>query len=335
VARKVLVTMGGSDPDNMTLLVMHALQQLATKDLDVVVLAGGSNPHYSTLQEAAHTASYAVHLRQNVRDMPELMAWADLCIGAAGSTSWERCLLGLPSLLVVLADNQQLIAEHLHVQGIATNLGRTGAVSAAELARAIAQLAHDADTRAEMMRRGQALVDGRGAERVVMHMRCHALKLRSVSQDDCRLIWEWANDPAARAASFSSAPIPWDEHVRWFAGKMQSQQCVMYLVVDEHARALGQVRFDIEAHDATISISLAPEARGYGCGPGALRLSTQQIFASSSLKHIHAFVKQENEASFRTFLRAGFTMAEHTTFREQAAYHFILTRDHEEAHNYS
>jgi UDP-2,4-diacetamido-2,4,6-trideoxy-beta-L-altropyranose hydrolase len=166
VARKVLVTLGGSDPDNVTLLVMQALHQIAVEDVEVVVLAGGSNPHYDTLHDAAQAAPYVVHLRQNVRDMPELMAWADLCIGAAGSTSWERCLLGLPSLLVVLADNQQLIAEHLHAQGIATNLGRTGSVSAAELARAIAQLAHDADARAEMMRRGQALVDGRGAERI-------------------------------------------------------------------------------------------------------------------------------------------------------------------------
>jgi UDP-2,4-diacetamido-2,4,6-trideoxy-beta-L-altropyranose hydrolase len=166
VARKVLVTMGGSDPDNMTLLVMHALQQVDIAGLEAIILVGAGNPHDSTLQEAAQAASYAVQLRQNVHNMPELMAWADLCIGAAGSTSWERCLLGLPSLLVVLADNQQPIAEHLHAQGIATNLGRTGSVSAAELARAIAQLAHDADTRAEMMRRGQALVDGRGAERI-------------------------------------------------------------------------------------------------------------------------------------------------------------------------
>jgi UDP-2,4-diacetamido-2,4,6-trideoxy-beta-L-altropyranose hydrolase len=166
VARKVLVTLGGSDPDNVTLLVMQALHQIAVEDVEVVVLAGGSNPHYDTLHDTAQEAPYAVQLRQNVHNMPELMAWADLCIGAAGSTSWERCLLGLPSLLVVLADNQQLIAEHLHAQGIATNLGRTGSVSAAELARAIAQLAHDADARAEMMRRGQALVDGRGAERI-------------------------------------------------------------------------------------------------------------------------------------------------------------------------
>jgi spore coat polysaccharide biosynthesis predicted glycosyltransferase SpsG len=80
IARKLLVTFGGSDPDNVTLKVIQALEWLNRDDLEVIVVIGGSNPHYEILQKEATDSSLAISLQQNVSNMPELMAWADLAI---------------------------------------------------------------------------------------------------------------------------------------------------------------------------------------------------------------------------------------------------------------
>ncbi|MFM7449166.1 MAG: UDP-2,4-diacetamido-2,4,6-trideoxy-beta-L-altropyranose hydrolase, partial [Leptolyngbyaceae cyanobacterium] len=103
IARKVLVTLGGSDPENVTLKVIQALQQLKLEELEVVVIVGGSNPHYEQLQAAVQSSSCQISLQQNVTNMPKLMAWADVAIAAGGSTNWELVFMRLPTLIISLA----------------------------------------------------------------------------------------------------------------------------------------------------------------------------------------------------------------------------------------
>lgn len=80
-ARKILVTLGGSDPDNVTLIMIQALQQLPDDDWTAIVLVGGQNPHYQELATAV-VNDPRLQLRQNATNMPELMAWADIAISA-------------------------------------------------------------------------------------------------------------------------------------------------------------------------------------------------------------------------------------------------------------
>jgi spore coat polysaccharide biosynthesis predicted glycosyltransferase SpsG len=103
--------------------------------------------------------------------MAALLAGADLVICAAGSTCWEAAHLGIPALTLVVADNQMRVAAGLSEAGVVRNAGWFHAVSDAALAAAIASLVRDGAARAEMSGRGRALVDGRGADRVVRAMR--------------------------------------------------------------------------------------------------------------------------------------------------------------------
>ena len=89
VARKVLVTLGGSDPDNVTLKVLDALALIRAESLDVTVVVGGGSPHRASLEDAAARMPFPVRVVVNAANMPELMAWADVAISAAGSTVWE------------------------------------------------------------------------------------------------------------------------------------------------------------------------------------------------------------------------------------------------------
>ena len=167
VARKVLVTMGGSDPDNVTLKVVQALQQVDMDGLEATVVVGGSNPHYEELQSAVQDSRFPIRLESNVTNMPELMAWADVAVSAGGSTSWELAFMGVPTLVVILASNQRPIAERLDAVGVAINLGWCADVSPKEMAQVVMQLLKAPRTRAEMSQRGRRLVDGVGSDRVL------------------------------------------------------------------------------------------------------------------------------------------------------------------------
>jgi UDP-2,4-diacetamido-2,4,6-trideoxy-beta-L-altropyranose hydrolase len=327
VARKVLVTLGGADPDNVTLKVIRVLQQTQLEGLEAVVVVGNSNPHWETLQAAVNQQTEsAIRLEQNVTHMPELMTWADVAISAGGSTCWELAFMGLPNLVMVLADNQRLVAEGLNTAGVSVNLGNADLLSPNTLIAAFSDLANSPKKRFESIRCSQMLVDGAGADRVVRQMQGEGLTLRPVEADDCHLIWVWANDPNIRSNSFSSEPIPWETHQTWFKAKLADPLSFFYLALDSTATPIGQVRFQINQREAVISVSLASEYRRQGYGSQIIKLGSQHVFASTKISQIHAYVKPDNSASIRAFTKAGFTQEGARAGQEERTLHLLLEK---------
>ena len=167
-ARRVLVTLGGADPDNATMKALQGLALLDDPDLEVRVVAGPANPHRGELE--AFAARHGFELLHFVQDMPAQMAWADLAVVAGGSTCWELSLLALPFAIIVIADNQAEIAELLHERGVAHRIGWHADVTGEQVAAALRPLVADTALRSRLGGRGRELVDGRGAERVVEQM---------------------------------------------------------------------------------------------------------------------------------------------------------------------
>jgi UDP-2,4-diacetamido-2,4,6-trideoxy-beta-L-altropyranose hydrolase len=168
--RNILVTLGGGDSDNLTLKVINAISMPGMENREVRVVVGPSNPHLGSLQEAADLSPLNLRLLTSVEDMAEQMAWADLAISAAGSTCWELAFMGLPGLLLPLAENQRPIAERLDAEGIARNLGWYENVQPNRIRSALEDVLSDQRTRTEMSSLGQALIDGLGGERVVKEL---------------------------------------------------------------------------------------------------------------------------------------------------------------------
>jgi len=167
VARKVLVSLGGSDPDNVTRRVVEALEQVAVAELQVVVVAGGSNPHGASIAELAPNSSHSCRILRDVANMQELMSWADLTISAAGTTCWECCALGLPAILVVVADNQILNAEALRAAGAVKLVSGGSQFPIGEMAQLITSLANSPSERQTLSQTASALVDRGGTRRVL------------------------------------------------------------------------------------------------------------------------------------------------------------------------
>jgi len=169
-ARRILVTLGGADPDAVTARVVQALRRMEGADVEVRVVAGAANSSSDTLR-ALLTGVASFELVLDAVDMPSLMAWADVAVCAGGSTCWEMAFMGLPALLIVLADNQRRIAEGLDRIGVAANLGWHREVSNDRIVQSLESLLADARRRQHMSRCGQSLVDGQGASRVVGALR--------------------------------------------------------------------------------------------------------------------------------------------------------------------
>lgn len=305
-ARKLLVTLGAADLENVTLTVVQALQELDADGFEAVVVVGGANPHQPALEDALAPSAARIRLVRDARNMPELMAWADLAISAAGSTTLELAFMGVPMLLLVLADNQAPVARCMAALGAARDLGRASALNPAGIAEAIRGLLAAPEERAAQSAAGRRLVDGRGAQRVAGILKRPLLKLRPAGSGDETLLFELANDPAVRVASFRSAPIPWEDHRRWFRGKLDDPNAVIFVAESAKSEPAGVIRFDIAQDIATISIAVAAAFRGQGHGAQLIEETSRRVLGNARVRAIRARVKPGNDASSKAFLAAGF-----------------------------
>jgi UDP-2,4-diacetamido-2,4,6-trideoxy-beta-L-altropyranose hydrolase len=321
IARKVLVTMGGSDPDNATERVVQAI--LGDSRLDATVVVGGSNPHLTRLRELVAGAQRDVLLVRNVTNMPELMANSDIAISGAGTTSLEMCFMGLPALLVVLAENQRAAAEELNRRGVAIGLGEGAEIQPSTLSPHLTRLVNSPNARKTMSEHGRELVDGRGAERVVRALRTAELRIRRATMADCRLLWELANDPEVRASAFSPASIPWEDHVVWFESKMKTATCHI-LIGEAESEVVGQVRIcELLDGQGEIDVTVARAFRGQGFGSPLIDLAVRELFASTAMARIHAYILPQNAASQRTFEAAEFRQVGEEQVKRHRVLHYV------------
>ncbi|WP_354634705.1 UDP-2,4-diacetamido-2,4,6-trideoxy-beta-L-altropyranose hydrolase [Planktothricoides raciborskii] len=323
VATKVLVTLGGADPDNVTLKVIQALQLVEVEKLEAVVVVGGSNPHYESLEMAGQDSRFPIRLQRNVTNMPELMAWADVAISAGGSTCWELAFMGLPSILLVLAENQRAIAQQLATLNQAINLGWHQDVKAQSISERLFTLLQSPEERKKIIQVSQQIVDGEGVFRIIKSLDANSLQLRPVREEDCELIWHWTNDPLIRSVSFSSEYIPWTDHVQWFTSKLGDRNCVFYIAFNQENVPIGQVRYEINNKEATISLAVAEAFRGRGYGSRIILLSCQKLGKDAAIKKINAYVKPNNLASINVFFKCGFQNTGETIVKGQPALHLI------------
>jgi len=160
---RIFVSMGTTDPVNATALVLAALEGLDRKMIIDVVIGGTA----AALPEITmRSRSLGVELHVDRADVWNVMAEADMAIGAGGTSSWERCVLGLPTLLIVIAENQRDLAASLQQAGAAESIRYSENLSVRGLTEVIARLCNDSAKRQAMAEAAAAIVDGRGVTRV-------------------------------------------------------------------------------------------------------------------------------------------------------------------------
>ncbi|MCY1344668.1 UDP-2,4-diacetamido-2,4,6-trideoxy-beta-L-altropyranose hydrolase [compost metagenome] len=168
--RRLLVTLGGVDKDNITERVLCSLYACALpKEADIIVVMGAHAPWLDAVRGRAARMPWKTRVVSNVDDMAALMSDADLAIGAAGGTSWERCALGVPTVMMVLAGNQREIAGKLASAG-AARIVELGADFGDGVRNAVESLFSDKSARDIMSDRAAAICDGAGGLDVARHI---------------------------------------------------------------------------------------------------------------------------------------------------------------------
>lgn len=324
-ARRILVTLGGGDSGNAIGTMLKVLRQV-TAPIEVEVVIGGSNPHAEEIRATAAGTPFRTEVVVDATDMPDRMAQADLAICAGGTTVYELCLLQLPMLMLVMADNQEPVAQSLAEAGAGVNLGRAVTLDPSALAQQVTTLLGDAALRRSIAERGRQLVDGVGTDRVAMRLLGSRIRLRPAGTGDARLLFDWANDPQARAASLSPAPISWETHVTWLAKKLADPLTMIFIGADADDTPVGTVRFEEKNGEDVLSIAVSSAQRGKGLGKELLRMGATRFFARKPGAPLHAYVKPENAPSAALFRGMGFAELSEAEIQGQRALHFVLER---------
>lgn len=289
--------MGGVDVGNYAAVVLDALDD-AGFDGEIEVVATSANPNLSALRDRV-AARPGTTLSLDLRDLAQFFARHDLQIGAGGGASWERCCIGVPTLLVAVAPNQNTVAPALAEKGaVAFASEPTRACIAAELEALIP----DTEQRRSLAENSRELVDGHGASRVALAMLAATLSMRPATADDAKLMFDWRNDPATRAVSRESGALDWDGHITWLSRALVDPARLLF-VGEIGGRPIGAIRFDFSDETrAEVSLYLDPALHGIGLGP-ALLLEGE---AAADPKTIDATVLESNHRSQTLFARCGY-----------------------------
>ncbi|MDK2955053.1 MAG: hypothetical protein PWQ57_549 [Desulfovibrionales bacterium] len=266
---------------------------------------GAANPHAEKIARAATRLSCRCDVLTATTDMPGLMQWADMAVSAAGTTSWELCFMGVPMILLPIADNQMGIIASMTGHGIASCLAPDS--TARDMADRVDALASDAPTRRRMAENGQALIDGQGATRVVNAMYCRALTLRPAAPEDCEMLLAWRNHPDVRKNSFNADVIDLATHAAWYEKTLSDPDILFYVARDGTDAPVGQIRLARQGRDAVISLNAAPGMTGRGIGTTMVELACREMRRLDFADRAVAMVKPENRASAVMFRKAGFT----------------------------
>jgi UDP-2,4-diacetamido-2,4,6-trideoxy-beta-L-altropyranose hydrolase len=167
VLKELLINLGGVDKDNVTGEVLRALQSRALpEDCRLTVVMGPTAPWLKNVQDLACSMQWPTRVLVGVANMAQLMADSDLAIGAAGATSWERCCLGLPSIMLVVADNQLEVAKGLELNGAALVCLSDQGLSK-QLAVLLGKLCADIELLALLSKAAARVANGTGAGEVL------------------------------------------------------------------------------------------------------------------------------------------------------------------------
>lgn len=304
--KKLAISFGGSDATNETAKALDALNLAGFEEIEVDVIVGASNMHRDQIASRC-AADPRMRFHCQTDQIAKIFWNADLGIGAGGTTTWERCALGLPSIVVSIAENQEKISEDLAKTGAILYVGRSDAVTAETLGRVISTVLNCPGFLQALSDHASRLVDGKGAKRVALQMLGEGISLRRATAADALTTYAWRNSPEVRRYSGNGKEIQQADHERWFSALLLDPNKAL-LIGEIDGRAVGVLRFDdVMAKEAIVSVYLVPSELGKGYGPLLLRSGQRWLTAEyPELRWIVARIHADNKSSVAAFTEAGY-----------------------------
>jgi UDP-2,4-diacetamido-2,4,6-trideoxy-beta-L-altropyranose hydrolase len=297
--RSIGIFMGGADPGGVSARVLAACRA-AGFARRIEVVSTSANPHLSALREACSRET-GVTLTLDEPNLAAFFARHDLQIGAGGGATWERCCIGAPTIAIALAANQLAV-----VPGLAA-LGALRAATENTLTEVLRELIADSTARQALNERAAELVDGRGAQRVALHLLRDTLALRPATLADAPLLHAWRNHPAVRSVSGTTEPIAFEDHQAWMQRVLSSPERWLF-VAQVGDLAVGSIRFDrLDNSHLEVSLYTDPQLQGLGLGRRLLLAGERQMHHSLQAPFtVDATVVAGNTVSQKLFEGCGY-----------------------------
>jgi len=302
VFKQLLINMGGVDVDNVTEKILDELRTCnLPNDINITVVMGGSAPHLEDIKSKANALPDKIEVKVDVDNMAEIMANADIAIGAAGSTTWERCCLGLPTIQIVVADNQINIARNLDSINIIQLIDSTY-----QLARSIDNISQSIS---KMSLASSSIVDGKGSTRVVKFITSKEnyvdlFFMRPAELEDANFVYSLQTKDIRKY--FVNTEIPsMNQHIDWFQKTIDSSTSQLFiLMLGTHQ--IGVLRVDnIKSNELEISIIISPNYSGKGLAKHALK----RIESLTLVRTLKAIIHNDNIPSKGLFVRSGYIVS--------------------------
>ena len=323
--RQILIALGATDPDNVTAQVLRILDRCDLPDgISLRVVLSESAPHREEVKSICEASTLDAELLLSPPELARLMAESDLAIGAPGSATWERCALGLPSILMCLAENQKSNAIALGENGAAKVLET---LTDQSLCDAIHDLLSQPDLLTEMADASARLIDGAGMSRVgeqalalfsqrvatgraLAGSRNADLNVRKAEPSDAIRIYDWRyGDDSWKLYRAAQRP-DLRSHLAWFSRALENP-AYQLLIAELGGRPVSHIRLDTidQGTAVEIGICVAPGNRGLGIGKRSIAEAVK-IAHGQDVRDVRAEIHRDNIASERIFRACDFGPSE-------------------------
>jgi len=299
--KQLLINMGGVDVDDFTGQVLDELKTCTLpSDVNITIVMGGSAPHLESVKSKANALPYKTEIKVDVDNMAELMANADMAIGAGGSTAWERCCLGLPTIQIVVADNQIDIAKNLDSINVIQLHD-----SKHQLSKGIDNILFSIN---KMSLASSSIVDGGGASRVAKFITSKEnfvdlFFMRPAELKDVNFAYSLQTKEIRKY--FVNTDIPsMNHHIEWFQKIIDSPISQLFvLMLGTHQAGVLKVD-NLKSSELEVSIIISPSYSGQGLAKKALK-GIEGLTPSKVLK---AIIHNNNIPSKGLFNRSGYIL---------------------------
>ncbi|MBL7859877.1 MAG: UDP-2,4-diacetamido-2,4,6-trideoxy-beta-L-altropyranose hydrolase [Cyclobacteriaceae bacterium] len=317
---RILLNMGGADANNQTMIVLNEILPSAL-GIPIDVVVGHTYAFFDELKAVADKHHQIIpHRGLSAHKMFEVMANCNIAILPPSTVALEFLSTGGQLFLKQTADNQTCIKQYLITRQFAFDYSHWDFFVS--------------DISQSRFRPKTLNFDSsnKSVHALFNSLRYYArLRLRLAMEQDARLIYDWATDVEARQYAYDKSEISWDNHLKWFAAKLESNKCNYYIAEIEEF-PIGQIRFDFSDEEegiAIISYLIDKSWRGKGLSVSLLTKSIQQLSVAKRVKKIVGFVQNANIASIKAFTRAGFTIHPAEKYPDSSKFELSLKNQYE------
>ena len=307
--KNILINLGGVDKENYTNKIIKEIEKSnLSRDIEIIVVLGKTSPHIEAVMLASKNSSFDIHVKTGVQNFAELMSNADLAIGAGGTTTWERCCLGLPTIQLVIAENQKILSESLsNINALLFLSSPSNLKSALDKAK---------DNLEVLALNSFNLVDGKGVLRVsniillaeFFELGLGLIPYQSLSRNDALEILLMRNNIEIRKWMTNKKIITIKEHLNFISNLSKKKNC-LFLVLKNNCKIIGTINFtSINKVNGSAEFGIFANPFLFEKGRGERLMKAAMLYSKNCLrlKRLNLQVFAENKAAINLYKKYNF-----------------------------